>query len=148
MGGFPGGDTVGIVDFVPSGTLDSNGQQIFTSTTQLVYGCVFEPLSRGPVEEETDTVTAHERAWVFFPYISGIGIPTVDSDGNPIVDDNGNPVPAAILNSSFLQPQRPGDPQAQRNYKVQGMPEIEFDMDGQADHAFIVGEWHGGALNA
>jgi hypothetical protein len=148
MPGFIGGDTIGIVTFSPSGELDSNGQDIFTSSTQLVYGCVFEPISRGPIEEETDTITAHERAWVFMPYVPGVGIPTVDTNGNPVVDDNGNPVPATILNSSFLQPQRPGDAQAQRNYKVQGMPEVEVDMDGQPDHVFVVGEWHGGALNA
>jgi hypothetical protein len=148
MPGFIGGDTVGIVSFSPSGQLDANGQQIFTQSTQLIYGCVFEPYSRGPVEEETDTITAHERAWAFLPYVPGIGVPTVDTDGNPILDDNGNPVPASIQNSDFVQPQRPGDAQAQRNYKVQGMPEVEFDMDGQPDHVFVVCEWHGGGLGA
>lgn len=119
----PGGDTIGIVTYADSGTVDDNGQKILTSSVVWVYGCVFEPYSRGPVEEETDTITAHERAWAFFPYVPG--------------------VTTNINNGNWIRPQRP-DALAQRDYKVQGQSEIEYDMDGQPDHVFVVGEWHGG----
>jgi hypothetical protein len=123
MGGFPGGDTIGIVTFSPSGELDSNGQEIFTPSVVNVFGCVFEPLLRGPIEEETDTITAHERAWAFFPYIEG--------------------VTTNINNAQFLRPIRP-DALAQRDYQVQGQSIVEYDMDGQPDHVFVAVEWHGG----
>jgi hypothetical protein len=122
MGGFIGGDTLGIVTLAPTGDLDSNGQQIFAESLVNVFGCVFEPLTRGPIEEETDTITAHERAWAFFPYIEG--------------------VTTIINNANYIRPLRP-DALAQRDYKVQGLPEIEYDMDGQPDHVFVAAEWHG-----
>jgi hypothetical protein len=123
VGGFIGGDTVNIVTLTDTGTVDDNGQKIFGTSTVSVYGCVFESLTRGPVQEQSDTITAHERAWVFFPYIVGV----TDS----------------ISNAQFLQPVRPNDLSG-RLYQVQGESQIEYDMDGQPDHVFVVGEWHGG----
>jgi hypothetical protein len=118
-----GGDTVGIVTIAPSGTTDSNGQQIFAETVVNVFGCVFESLNRGPVQEQSDVITAHERAWVFFPYIVGV----TDS----------------ISNANSLRPVRP-NALSGRDYQVQGESQIEYDMDGQPDHVFVIGEWHGG----
>lgn len=142
---YPGADTLGIGEWVPTGTRDSKNQVVTVfQILQYVYGCVFEPYSRGPVEEQNDTITSHERAWSFWPYVEGIGIPTVDADGNDVLDDDGNPVPAVITNNSWIVPIRPNDVQAQRNYKVQGLPEIEYDGDGQPEHAWIVCEWHAG----
>lgn len=145
MSDYPGGDTLAIVEFQPTGDLDGLNQPVTVPVVVAwVYGCVFEPYSRGPVEEQSDTITSHERAWAFLPYVAGVGIPTVDQNGNPVVDDDGNPVPASINNSNWIQPVRPNDAQAQRNYKVQGLPEIEYDGDGMPDHAWIVCEWQGG----
>jgi hypothetical protein len=142
---YPGSDLLGIGEWVPTGEKDRKNQDVTEFVVlHLVYGCVFEPYSRGPVEEQSDVITSHERAWAFLPYVEGLGIPTVDDDGNDVVDDDGNPVPAVITNASWIQPQRPIDPLAQRNYKVQGLPEIEYDGDGQPDHAWIVCEWHAG----
>lgn len=145
MGDYPGGDTMGVGLWTPTGDVDGKNQPVKAFVvSQLVYGCVFEPYSRGPVEEQSDTITSHERAWVFMPYVSGIGIPTVDTAGNLIVDDDGNPVPALITNNHWIVPIRPNEPQAQRPYKVQGLPEIEWDGDGQPEHAWIVCEWMAG----
>lgn len=145
MTDYPGGDTLAIVTRESTGRVDGKNQPITTPTiTAYVYGCVFEPYSRGPVEEQSDTITSHERAWAFLPYVSGLGIPTVDVDGNPVLDGNGNPVPVTITNANWIQPIRPNDQQAQRNYKVQGLPEIEYDGDGMPDHAWVICEWQGG----
>jgi hypothetical protein len=145
MTSYPGGDTIGIVTMQPTGGKDSLNQPIVAPVvTQLVYGCVFEPIERGPVEEQSNTITSHERAWAFMPYVAGVGIPTVDSTGAPVVDGSGNPVPAVITNANYLQPQRPSDAEAQRNYKVMGLPEVEYDMDGMPDHSWITCEWRAG----
>lgn len=142
---YPGGETLGIAIEQPTGAVDSLNQTVTAKVvTQWVYGCTFEPYTRGPVEEQSDTITSHERAWAFLPYLPGVGIPTVDVDGNLIVDGDGNPVPAVINNNNWIQPVRPNDAQAQRNYKVQGLPEIEYDLDGQPSYAWIVCEWQGG----
>jgi hypothetical protein len=147
MGDYPGAETLGIVEYQGTG-VDGKNQPVSTTpvVVQFVYGCVFEPYSRGPVEEQSDTITSHERAWAFLPYVPGIGIPTVDSSGNPVVDGGGNPVPATITNANWIQPQRLtlGDAEAQRNYKVQGLPEIEYDPDGMPDHAWVICEWRAG----
>jgi hypothetical protein len=145
MSDYPGSDTIAVVTLEPTGDVDSLNKPITNPTVRaLVYGCVFEPYSRGPVEEQTDTITAHERAWAFMPYVYGVGIPQVDSNLNAVVDDNGNPVPVVIGNADFLQPVRLGNPQAQRNYKIQGLPEVQYDQDGMPDHVWIICEWHGG----
>ncbi|ORV92798.1 hypothetical protein AWC11_07290 [Mycobacterium interjectum] len=145
MTSYPGGEVLGIVAMQATGQIDALNQAIKEPVVaQYVYGCVFEPYTRGPVEEQTDVITSHERAWAFLPYVPGVGIPTVDVNGNPVVDGDGNPVPAVITNANYLQPQRPNDAQAQRNYKVQGLPEIEYDIDGVPDYAWVVCEWHGG----
>ena len=142
---YPGGETLGIVAEQSTGTTDSLNQAVTAKVVvQWVYGCTFEPYTRGPVEEQTDTITSHERAWAFLPYLPGIGIPTVDASGNPVLDANGVPVPASIGNSNWIQPVRVNDAQAQRNYKVQGLPEIEYDIDGLAAYAWVVCEWQGG----
>lgn len=124
MAELPGGDTLLIVTRVPTGQKDALNQDIFTEATVSVYGCVFEPYSRGPVEEDSNTETAHERAWAFLPYIEG--------------------VTTGINNQNFIQPVRPGSPLAQRNYKVQGLPEIQYDLDGVPDHVWIICEYHEG----
>ncbi|MBZ4574701.1 hypothetical protein [Mycobacterium avium] len=145
MSDFPGGDVLGIVEFQPTGQVDSLNQAVKTPVVVAwVYGCVFEPYSRGPVEEQTDTITSHERAWAFLPYVAGFGIPTFDAAGNALLDADGNPIPVVIDNGTWIQPQRPNDAVAQRNYKVQGLPEIEYDADGVPDHAWIVCEWQAG----
>lgn len=123
MPGNPGGDTIGIVTLAKGGTPDAMNQQSETATVTWVYGCVFEPLDRGPVEEQSDTITSHERAWAFLPYIAG--------------------VTTGINNANYLRPQRP-DALAQRDYKVFGLPIIEYDIDGVPDHVFIACEWHSG----
>ena len=145
MPDYPGGETLAVLAEQGSGQVDSLNQAV----TQLapiayVYGCVFEPYSRGPVEEQSDVITSHERAWAFLPYVPGIGIPTVDSSGNPVVDGSGNPVPVSIGNNNWIQPQRPYDAQSQRNYKVQGLPELEYDGDGMPDHMWVTCEWQAG----
>lgn len=120
---YPGGDTIGIVTKTATGTVDALNQPTYSESVVWVYGCVFEPYSRGPVEEETDSITAHERAWAFFPYIQG--------------------VTTSIGNANWIRPKRP-DALAQRDYKVQGLSEVEYDLDGQPDHVFVIGEWHSG----
>lgn len=145
MSDYPGGETIGIVVEKPNGEVDSLYQAIKKLTVvQWVYGCAFEPYTRGPIEEESDTITSHERAWAFLPYLPGIGIPTVDENGEPVLDDAGNPVPAVIDNNTWLQPVRVNDAEAQRNYKVQGLPEVEYDIEGLPSYVWIVCEWHAG----
>jgi hypothetical protein len=146
MGDYPGGDLLGIGSWVSTGVVDAKNQTKKTFVVaQYVYGCVFEPYSRGPVEEQNDSTTSHERAWAFMPYVDGYGIPTVDADGNELVQDDGvTPVAAVMDNNSWIVPIRPNDAQAQRSYKVQGLPEIEYDGDGQPEHAWIVCEWQAG----
>lgn len=142
---YPGGETLAVVEMQSTGGVDGKNQPITAPVVVAwVYGCTFEPYTRGPVEEQSDTITSHERAWAFLPYVPGIGIPTVDASGNPVLDVNGVPVPAVIGNSNWIQPQRPNDAQAQRNYKVQGLPEIEYDIDGAPVYAWIVCEWQRG----
>jgi hypothetical protein len=139
MTDYPGGETVALVEMVPTGGVDGKNQPVTAATVVgWVYGCTFEPYVRGPVEEESDTITSHERAWVYLPYVAGLGIPTVDANGNPLT------AAAVITNSTWIQPQRPNDPVAQRNYKVQGLPEIEYDIDGAPSYAWVVCEWRGG----
>lgn len=145
---YPGGDLLGVVEMQPTTdppTLDAMNQPITNAVVvALVYGCVFEPIERGPVEEQTDTVTSHERAWAFLPYVQGIGIPTVDSGLDLIVDDDGNPVPVVITNANYIQPQRATYTQAQRNYKVFGLPELQYDGDGLPEHVWVTCEWRAG----
>ncbi|UXA06583.1 hypothetical protein KXD96_27995 (plasmid) [Mycobacterium sp. SMC-2] len=145
MTDYPGGETLGVVEMQASGHVDGKNQAVTSpSVVAWVYGCTFEPYTRGPVEEQSDTITSHERAWAFLPYVPGIGIPTVDVNGDPVLDTNGDPVPASIGNSNWIQPVRANDAQAQRLYKVQGLPEIEYDIDGLPVYAWIVCEWQGG----
>lgn len=146
MTDYPGADTLGIGSEQSTGGVDAKNQPLREFVvSQYVYGCVFEPYSRGPVEEQTDVITSHERAWAFLPYVEGYGIPTVDVDGNELFADDGvTPVVAVLDNNSWIVPIRPNDAQAQRPYKVQGLPEIQYDGDGQPDHAWIVCEWQGG----
>jgi hypothetical protein len=141
---YPGGETLAILQPTGSGTDRLNQAITQLTVVAWVYGCAFEPYTRGPIEEQTDTITSHERAWAFLPYVQGVGVPTVDSGGNPVVDGGGNPVPVVINNNTMIQPVRANDAVAQRNYKVQGLPEIEFDIDGQPEYAWVVCEWHGG----
>lgn len=137
MSDYPGGETLNILAPQGTGRYDSLNQEITQlSIAWTVYGCVFEPYTRGPVEEENDTVTSHERAWAFLPYVQGIGIPGVDTNGDQGV--------VSINNANWIQPQRPNDAVAQRNYKVQGLPEIEYDLDGAPSYAWVVCEWQGG----
>ncbi|ETZ58038.1 hypothetical protein L841_5520 [Mycobacterium sp. MAC_080597_8934] len=145
MSDYPGGETVAVVQFQPTGATDSLFQPVKAPTVVAwVFGCAFEPYTRGPVEEQSDTITSHERAWAFLPYVAGFGIPTFDQSGNPLLDSNDDPIPVAIDNSMWIQPQRPNDALAQRNYKVQGLPEIEYDIDGSPSYAWIVCEWQAG----
>ena len=133
---YPGGDTIGVVEMQATGQTDSLNQAVKTPVvTALIYGCVFEPLERGPVEEQSDTITSHERAWAFLPYVAGQGIPATVG---------GSPVFLSMpTNANFLQPLRP-DAQDERNYKIFGLPILEYDIDGQPDHVFITCEWRGG----
>ncbi|BBZ09864.1 MULTISPECIES: hypothetical protein [Mycobacterium] len=135
MTSYPGGDTLGIVTKTPTGQTDSMGENITADSVVWVYGCVFDIYSRGPIEEQSDTVTSEERAWAFLPYVPGVGIPAVDENGNQVV--------ATINNANWIRPKRP-DALAQRDYKVMGLPELEYDMDGAADHVWIVCEWRAG----
>ncbi|MDY0112705.1 MAG: hypothetical protein RBS21_00335 [Corynebacterium sp.] len=135
---YPGGETLGIVEMIPNGTVDELNQNVRVPTVvSWVYGCVFEPYSRGPVEEQSDTITSHERAWAFLPYVAGSGIPGIDVT-------TGAQLFVSIDNATWIQPQRANDPVAQRNYKTQGLPEIEYDIDGAPSYAWVVCEWHGG----
>ena len=137
---YPGGDTIGIVEMQPTGAgVDYMNQEIEAPVLlYTVYGAVFEPIERGPVEEQSDTITSHERAWAFLPYVLGKGIPTTS------VDDNGNTVFASMpTNANYVQPQRP-DAQDQRNYKIFGLPELQYDIDGLPDHVWITCEWRAG----
>lgn len=121
MTDYPGGDTVGIVTKTPTGSTDSLGVAITSDAVTWVYGCVFE--TERVSEEQSETVTSSERAWVFMPYILG--------------------VTTAIDNENWLRPQRPAA-LAQRDYKVFGLPAVQYDMDGQPDHVWVTCEWHGG----
>jgi hypothetical protein len=123
MAGFPGGDTLGIVTKTPTGETDSMGVAVTEDTLVNVFGCVFEPLERGPVEEMSDTTTSSERAWAFFPYIEG--------------------VTTGISNANWIRPLRP-DPMGRRDYKVQGRLEIEYDLEGQPDHVWVTCEFKAG----
>lgn len=140
MGGYPGGDTVGVVTKVASGQTDSMGQPITVDQVVWVYGCVFEGgmdfSSLGVImEKQSDTFTASEQAWVFMPYVSGLGIPAIDAAGNPTT--------ATITNGSWIRPKRP-DAAQQRDYKVLGLPDVNYDFDGQPDHVFVACEWRAG----
>lgn len=138
MTDYPGGETIALVQMVASGSVDALNQPVRTATvTAYVYGCVFQPNTGGPLEQQSDTVTSQERAWAFLPYVPGAGVPGTDAT-------TGQPAFVAIDNSTWLQPQRPNNPQAQRNYKVLGLPEIEYDLDGMPSHAWVVCEWQGG----
>jgi hypothetical protein len=132
---YPGGETVGIVTYVPQ--VDGSGNPLTDGLNQPLdpvrtvlwkYGCVFEP--EHVSEEQTNTITSRERAWVFMP---------VDPDT------------AKITNANFLTPQRPSldengadESAAQRDYKVHGLPLIEYDMDGKPDHIWVICEYDGG----
>jgi hypothetical protein len=141
MSDYPGGDTVGIVTKLSTGQKDSMGQAVTADSVVWVYGCVFE--TERISEEQSDTITSNERGWAWLPYIPGIGIPTVDDDGNELVDGEGNPVTVEITNANWIRPKR-WQPMAARDYKVFGMPAVEFDGDGQPDHVWIICEWHAG----
>lgn len=141
MSEYPGGDTVGVITSVPSGGKDALGGQPVTETVVWVYGCVFG--TQHTTEEQDETITSAERAWVWFPYVDGIGIPTVDTTGAPIVDPDGNPVTVMIDNSCWLRPKR-DNPMGTRDYKVFGMPSIEYDLDGRPDHVWVTAEWRAG----
>ncbi|PQM44673.1 hypothetical protein C1Y40_05169 [Mycobacterium talmoniae] len=147
MTSYPGGDTIGIVTKTSTGQVDSLNQPITVESVVWVYGCVFDIYSRGPIEQQSDTVSSEERAWAFLPYVvtaAGAGIPIVDDSGNPVLDGNGNQVlVTSVSNSCWLRPKRP-NALSQRDYKVLGQPEIEYDMDGEPDHAWIVCEWRAG----
>lgn len=135
FGLWPGGDTVGIVTYTPQ--LDSHGNVLTDGLNQPLepvrtvlwkYGCVFEP--EHVSEEQTNTITTRERAWVFLP---------VDADTT------------TITNANFLTPKRPAldedsanESTAQRDYKVHGLPVVEYDMDGQPDHVWVICEYDGG----
>lgn len=119
----PGNDTIGIVIKTPTGQVDSLNQAITTESVTWIDGCVFETYPRGPVEEQSDTITSAERAWVFLPYLPGIT--------------------TGVTNANWIRPLRP-DPLAQRDYKVEGLPVFEYDLDGQPDHVWIVCEWRAG----
>lgn len=141
MGEYPGGDTLGLVTKTATGQKDSMGVAVTGDEVTWVYGCVFE--TERISEEQSDTITSNERGWATLPYVPGIGVPTVDVNGNPVVDGSGNPVPADINNASWIRPKR-SDPMAQRDYKVFGMPALQYDGDGMPDHVWIICEWHGG----
>ncbi len=135
---YPGGETLGIVEMVATGAVDELNQAVRTPTVVAwVYGCVFEPYSRGPVEEQSDTITSHERAWAFLPYVPGSGIPGIDATTQA-------QIVVSINNATWIQPQRANDALAQRNYKTQGLPEIEYDIDGAPSYAWVVCEWQAG----
>lgn len=141
MTSYPGGDTLGIVTKTPTGETDSMGQQVTSDTVVWVYGCSFE--TERISEEQTDTIVSNERGWAWFPYVPSIGIPTTDEYGTPIVDGSGNPVAVQIQNSNWIRPKRL-EAMAQRDYKVFGMPTLEYDGDGTPDHVWVICEWHAG----
>lgn len=119
-----GNHVLGIVEMQPSGQVDDLNQQITEPVvTQIVHGCMFESYVRGPEEHEDDTVTSFERAYAFLPYIAG--------------------VTTTITNSNWLQPQR-ADAQAQRNYKVLGLPIIQYARSGRPSYVWIICEWRNG----
>lgn len=120
---FPGGDTIAIVTKAPTGETDSMGVAVTADSVVEVYGCTFETLPHGPVEEMSDTTSATERASAWLPFLPG--------------------VTDAINNTNFLRPIRPCST-AQRDYKVQGLPLVEYDLDGQPDHVWIVCEYRFG----
>jgi hypothetical protein len=135
MSDYPGGDTLGVVTDVASGQTDSLNQPILTESVVWVYGCVFETYMYGISEQETDITTSQEKAFAYFPYVSGVGIPGVDA--------NGASVAAVIDNNSRIRPQRP-DAEAQRDYKVFGLPAEQYDIEGLPDHVLVVCVWQGG----
>lgn len=121
MTNFPGGDTLLIVSKTPTGQKDSMGEDVTTDSVVSVYGCVFE--TERISEVESDVTTSNERGMAFLPYVEG--------------------VTTGVTNENWIRPQRP-DALAQRDYKVFGRPAIEYDINGQPDHVWIVCEWHGG----
>jgi len=138
---YPGGDTVYVVTKTDTGQRDGLNQPVPGESATQVYGCVFDIISSGPSEEQTDTTTNSERAWAFLPIVDGQGIPTVDDDGNENVDADGNPIfIAEIPNTARIRPKR-STALAQRDYKIIGRPEVQYDLDGQPDHVWIVCEW-------
>ncbi|WP_047317372.1 hypothetical protein [Mycolicibacter heraklionensis] len=137
-GEYPGGDTVYVVTDVATGQKDGLNQPKFGESVAEVFGCVFDVVSTGPTEEQSDTTTNSERAWVFLPIVDGQGIPTVDFD-----QDGELVYIAEIPNTARLRPER-GTALGQRDYKIIGRPEVQYDLDGQPDHVWIVCEWRGG----
>ncbi|UVO12815.1 hypothetical protein NM962_01200 [Mycobacterium sp. SVM_VP21] len=138
MSEYPGADTIYVVTDVETGERDGLNQRKFSEAIAEVYGCVFDVVSTGPTEEQSDTTTNSERAWAFLPIVNGQGIPTVD------VDENGEQIfIAEILNTARLRPDR-STALGQRDYKIIGRPEVQYDMDGQPEHVWIVCEWRGG----
>lgn len=119
-----GNHVVGVVEMQPTGQVDSLNQPITEPVVvQLVKNCMFESYVRGPEEHEDDTVSSFERAYAFLPYIAG--------------------VTTTITNAHYLQPQR-ADAQARRNYKVLGLPIIQYGRSGRPSHVWIVCEWREG----
>jgi len=115
--------------------------EITSDSVVWVYGCVFE--TERISEEQSDTITSNERGWAWLPYVAGAGIPTASESGNPILDGDGKPVTTEIKNANWIRPLR-SDPLAQRDYKVLGMPSLEYDLEGNPDHVWVICEWHGG----
>lgn len=135
---YPGADTIYVVTDVATGQRDDLNKPITSEAVAEVYGCVFDPVSTGPTEEQSDTTTNSERAWAFLPIIDGQGIPTVGKD------ENGDPIYiAAIPNKARLRPKR-STALDQRDYKITARPEVQYDMEGQPEHVWIVCEWRGG----
>lgn len=136
MSELPGGDALRIIAAVGTGQHDALGQAVLAESEFTVTGCVFDIVSSGPFEEQTDVTTSTEKAWAFLPYVAGAGIPVVDAAGTAryltVVD-----------NTSRIEPVRP-DALGSRRYKVIGQPEVQYDLDGRPDHVWIVCEWRAG----
>ncbi|SIC56426.1 Uncharacterised protein [Mycobacteroides abscessus subsp. abscessus] len=124
----PGGDTLQVISYGPA--LDGHGNPVMDEQNQpikartvvaTIYGCVFE--AEHISEHQTDAITSTERAWAFLPV-------TPDS--------------RAIRNEHYLCPMRPAGDQSGRDYKVHGLPALQYDIEGQPDHVWIFCEWQPG----
>lgn len=119
---YPGGDTVLVIANPTPAGKDSMNEDIPSLPTNrvvaaTVYGCVFE--TEHISEQQHETITSGERAWAFMPY-------TADT--------------AAITNANWLRPQRPTGESSARDYKVHGLPIVQYDIDGQPDHVWVICE--------
>jgi hypothetical protein len=128
---FPiGNQRVGIVTSTPTGAVDELMVPVDPAdTVAWVDGCLFEiqtGMAPGAVEQQSDTTTTSEVAWVFMPSDDG-HVASVDDDGN-----TGTVAFTAITSNKRLREFATG-----RDYELRGDAVFEV---GKLPHVFALCE--------